>query len=181
MLQKSPMYAYLPARDLDRARRFYEGTLGFVPKSLNNGGVVYEFAENTACFMYATPNAGTSRASQAFWQVDDIEREVGELKKRGVSFEDYAVPGTKTRDGISVEGGVKAGKKLMDSVKLCTLAENLGSVETLITHPVTMTHAVVEPAERLRVGITDGLVRLSVGIEDVEDLIADLREALDRL
>ena len=75
---------------------------------------------------------------------------------------------------FEVEGGVKAGKKLMDSVKLCTLAENLGSVETLITHPVTMTHAVVEPAERKRVGITDGLVRLSVGIEDAEDLIADL-------
>jgi cystathionine beta-lyase/cystathionine gamma-synthase len=82
---------------------------------------------------------------------------------------------------FEVEGGVKGGKKLMDSVKLCTLAENLGSVETLITHPVTMTHAVMAPAERLRVGITDGLVRLSVGLEDVEDLVADLREALDRL
>ena len=82
---------------------------------------------------------------------------------------------------FEVEGGVKAGKKLMDSVKLCTLAENLGSVETLITHPVTMTHADVEPAERKRVGITDGLVRLSVGLEDVEDLIADLRQALDAL
>jgi cystathionine gamma-lyase len=82
---------------------------------------------------------------------------------------------------FEVEGGVKAGKKLMDSVKLCTLAENLGSVETLITHPVTMTHADVEPAERKRVGITDGLVRLSVGLEDVEDLVADLRAALDRL
>jgi cystathionine gamma-lyase len=82
---------------------------------------------------------------------------------------------------FEVQGGVKAGKKLMDSVKLCTLAENLGSVETLITHPVTMTHADVEPAERARVGITDGLVRLSVGIEDVEDLIADLNEALGKL
>jgi len=82
---------------------------------------------------------------------------------------------------FEVQGGVTAGKKLMDSVKLCTLAENLGSVETLITHPVTMTHADVEEAERKRVGITDGLVRLSVGLEDVEDLIADLREALERI
>jgi cystathionine beta-lyase/cystathionine gamma-synthase len=82
---------------------------------------------------------------------------------------------------FEVEGGVRAGKKLMDSVKLCTLAENLGSVETLITHPVTMTHADVEEAERKRVGITDGLVRLSVGLEDVEDLIADLRTALDKI
>jgi cystathionine gamma-lyase len=82
---------------------------------------------------------------------------------------------------FEVEGGVAAGKKLMDSVKLCTLAENLGSVETLITHPVTMTHADVEEAERKRVGITDGLVRLSVGLEDVEDLIDDLKEGLARL
>ena len=82
---------------------------------------------------------------------------------------------------FEVKGGVRAGKKLMDSVKLCTLAENLGSVETLITHPVTMTHADVEAAERKRVGITDGLVRLSVGLEDVEDLIADLRAALDKI
>ncbi len=82
---------------------------------------------------------------------------------------------------FEVEGGVAAGKKLMDSVQLCTLAENLGSVETLITHPVTMTHADVEEAERKRVGITDGLVRLSVGLEDVDDLIADLDAALARI
>jgi cystathionine beta-lyase/cystathionine gamma-synthase len=82
---------------------------------------------------------------------------------------------------FEVEGGVASGKRLMDSVELCTLAENLGSVETLITHPVTMTHADVEEAERKRVGITDGLVRLSVGLEDAEDLIEDLRTALDRI
>jgi cystathionine beta-lyase/cystathionine gamma-synthase len=82
---------------------------------------------------------------------------------------------------FEVEGGVKAGKKLMDSVELCTLAENLGSVETLITHPVTMTHAALGAKGRKAIGITDGMVRLSVGIEDVEDLIADLREALDKL
>lgn len=82
---------------------------------------------------------------------------------------------------FEVEGGVAAGKRLMDSVELCALAENLGSVETLITHPVTMTHADVDRAERDRVGITDGLVRLSVGLEDAEDLIADLGRALDRV
>jgi cystathionine beta-lyase/cystathionine gamma-synthase len=82
---------------------------------------------------------------------------------------------------FEVLGGAAAGKRLMDSVELCTLAENLGSVETLITHPVTMTHADVEEAERRRVGITDGLVRLSVGLEDVEDLIEDLRAALDKV
>ena len=82
---------------------------------------------------------------------------------------------------FEVNGGVEAGKKLMGLVRLWTLAENLGSVESLITHPVTMTHAAIEPEERLRIGITDGLVRLSVGMEDVEDLIEDLAQALDRI
>jgi cystathionine beta-lyase/cystathionine gamma-synthase len=82
---------------------------------------------------------------------------------------------------FEVEGGVQAGKRLMDSVQLCTLAENLGSVETLITHPVTMTHSDVEEAERKRVGITDGLVRLSVGMEDADDLIEDLQTALAKV
>jgi cystathionine gamma-lyase len=81
---------------------------------------------------------------------------------------------------FEVEGGVAAGKRIMDSLALWTLAENLGAVESLVTHPVTMTHADVEEAERKRVGITDGLVRLSVGLEDVEDLIDDLKQALDK-
>lgn len=82
---------------------------------------------------------------------------------------------------FEVKGGLTAGKILMDNIKLWSLAENLGSVESLITHPVTMTHAAVEEAERQRVGIIDGLVRLSVGLEDAEDLIAALDEALDLL
>lgn len=82
---------------------------------------------------------------------------------------------------FEVEGGVEAGKKLMGLVELWTLAENLGSVESLITHPVTMTHAAISREERLKVGITDGLVRISVGLEDAEDLIADLKQALDRI
>jgi cystathionine beta-lyase/cystathionine gamma-synthase len=80
---------------------------------------------------------------------------------------------------FEVKGGLTAGKKLMDSIELWTLAENLGSVESLVTHPVTMTHADVEEAERQRVGIIDGLVRLSVGLEDAEDLIEALEKALD--
>ena len=79
---------------------------------------------------------------------------------------------------FEVEGGAAAGKALMDSLELWTLAENLGSVESLATHPVTMTHAAIPAAERAKVGITDGLVRLSVGLEDSRDLIADLDKAL---
>jgi cystathionine beta-lyase/cystathionine gamma-synthase len=82
---------------------------------------------------------------------------------------------------FEVHGGVQAGKTLMDSLELWALAENLGSVESLVTHPVTMTHADVDAAERKRVGITDGLVRLSVGLESAEDLIADLDQALAKV
>ena len=108
MLQNSPMYAYIPAKDVARARRFYEQLLGFKPKEERGGGVVYEFGNRTACFLYPTPNAGTSKASQAFWQVDDIEREVAELKGRGVKFEEYQTPDAKTEDGIATTGGAKA-------------------------------------------------------------------------
>lgn len=107
MLQKFPMYAYLPAKDVARAREFYERKLGFAPKAEIEGGVAYEFGEGTGCFLYPTPNAGTSRASQAFWQVDDVEREVTELRARGVKLEEYDVPGLKTESGIATGGGAK--------------------------------------------------------------------------
>ena len=108
MLQNSPFYAYIPAKDVARARRFYEDQLGLKAREEVAGGVVYEFGKGTAAFLYPTPNAGTSRASQAFWQVADIEREVAELKKRGVKFEDYDMPGMKTEDGIFTGGGARA-------------------------------------------------------------------------
>lgn len=79
---------------------------------------------------------------------------------------------------FELTGGIPAGKALMNNVKLCGLAESLGSVETMITHPATMTHVDVPAQERHARGLTDGLVRLSVGIEDVEDIIADLDQAL---
>jgi len=108
MLQRSPMYAYIPVADLSRARKFYEQKLGFVPKEEAAGGVLYQFGDHTACFMYPTPNAGTSKASQAFWEVDDLDREVAELKQKGVAFEDYDLPDIKTKDGIATGGGAKS-------------------------------------------------------------------------
>jgi cystathionine beta-lyase/cystathionine gamma-synthase len=80
---------------------------------------------------------------------------------------------------FEVEGGVEAGVHLMNSVRLCALAENLGAAETIITHPVSMTHGAVPPEQRAAAGITDGLVRLSVGLENPDDIIADLEQALD--
>jgi predicted enzyme related to lactoylglutathione lyase len=108
MLQNSTMYAYIPARDLSRARKFYEEKLGFKPKEERNIGVIYEFRDHTGCFLYKTPNAGTSKANQAFWMVDDIEREVAELKKRGVVFEEYDTPEMKTVNGIMTGGDAKS-------------------------------------------------------------------------
>ena len=102
------MYAYIPVKDVAKARQFYEQKLGFKPKEEVGHGVVYEFAEHTACFLYPTPNAGTSKASQAFWQVDDVEREVAELKSKGVKFEEYDMPGMKTENGIMTAGGAKS-------------------------------------------------------------------------
>jgi cystathionine beta-lyase/cystathionine gamma-synthase len=78
-------------------------------------------------------------------------------------------------------GSLDFAKRFLERVKLCSLGESLGGVETLISHPATMTHASVPAEERQRLGITDGLVRLSVGIEDVEDLIADLEKAFGTL
>jgi predicted enzyme related to lactoylglutathione lyase len=108
MLQQAPMYAYIPAKDVARARKFYEEKLGLKPKQEIAGGVAYEFGKGTGCFLYPTPNAGTSKASQAFWQVEDVEREVRELKARGVKFEVYDTPGMKTVNGIATAGGAKA-------------------------------------------------------------------------
>jgi len=82
---------------------------------------------------------------------------------------------------FELKGGVNAGKVLMDNVKLILLAVSLGGVESLIQHPASMTHSKLSRDSRLEAGITDGLVRLSVGIEDVEDIINDLKQALAKI
>lgn len=82
---------------------------------------------------------------------------------------------------FELKGGIEAGKKLMNNVKLCTLAVSLGDAETLIQHPASMTHSPYTPEERAASGISDGLVRLSVGLEDAEDIIADLKAVLDTM
>jgi predicted enzyme related to lactoylglutathione lyase len=126
MLQKFPMYAYIPAKDVARARAFYEEKLGFRPKAESAGGVVYEFADHTACFLYPTPNAGTSQASQAFWQVDDIEREVADLKARGVEFERYNMPGETTQTDIATGGGARAAWFKDTEGNIMAVIQNVG-------------------------------------------------------
>lgn len=82
---------------------------------------------------------------------------------------------------FEVKGGLEAGKKLMNTVELCTLAVSLGDTETLIQHPASMTHSPYTEEERAESGIAEGLVRLSIGLESADDIIADLKQALDRL
>ncbi len=106
MLSKAPIRAYIPVSDVARARKFYEQLVGLIPKEEYAGGVIYECG-GTEAFLYPTPNAGTSKASQAFWHVDDVEAEVRELKARGVVFEEYNMPGITTQNSIATGGGAR--------------------------------------------------------------------------
>jgi methionine-gamma-lyase len=100
------------------------------------------------------------------------------------SFEQFDLAKSQMRGfggmiSFGVKGGFDAGKKVMDHVQLAKLAVSLGGVETLIQHPASMTHAAVPKEAKLEAGITDDLIRYSIGIEDVEDIIADIRHALE--
>jgi len=106
MLSAAPIGAYIPASNLRRARKFYVETVGLEPGEEYGGGVIYTCGGAEA-FMYQTGNAGTSKASQAFWQVDDVEAEVADLKARGVVFEEYDMPGIKMKNSIATGGGAK--------------------------------------------------------------------------
>ena len=106
MLTKAPIRAYLPASNLPRARKFYEEIVGLRPKEEYAGGAIYECG-GAEVFLYPTPNAGTSKASQAYWSVTDVEAEVTELKSRGVKFEEYNMPGIKMTNNIATGGGAK--------------------------------------------------------------------------
>ena len=106
MLSQAPIRAYLPVSNVARARQFYEGTIGLRPKLEYAGGMIYECG-GAEVFLYPTPNAGTSKASQAFWQVADVEKEVLELKARGVTFEEYDMPGITMKNSIATGGGAK--------------------------------------------------------------------------
>ena len=108
MLKDHPIVPYIPAADVARARRFYEQKVGLTAREEVAGGVVYECGNGSWIFLYPSAGAGTSQASQAFWQVDDLAAEVADLRERGVVFEEYDLPGLKTVNGIATGGGTKA-------------------------------------------------------------------------
>lgn len=107
MLKDAPAIPYIPVADLARARTFYQDVVGLVPKEETNGGVVYECG-GSPIFMYVSGGAGTSKASQAFWKVTDLKAEMAELRRRGLKFEEYDMPGLKTENGIAAGGGALA-------------------------------------------------------------------------
>ncbi len=107
MLKNAAIVPYIRVTNVARAREFYEKKVGLVSKDELAGGVIYECGNGSWVFMYPSAGAGTSKASTAFWSVDDVEREVAELRKRGVVFEEYDIPGIKTVNGIATGGGAK--------------------------------------------------------------------------
>jgi catechol 2,3-dioxygenase-like lactoylglutathione lyase family enzyme len=107
MLKNATIVPYIPVADLARARRFYEEKVGLQPAEEFAGGVIYECGDGSWVFMYPSAGAGTSKASTAFWDVEDVEAEVAALRSRGVVFEDYDMPGLKTVNGIATGGGAK--------------------------------------------------------------------------
>lgn len=107
MLKDSAIVPYIPVSNVTRAREFYEKKVGLVPEQEYAGGVIYACGKGSWVFMYPSAGAGTSKASCAFWAVDDVEAEVAALKARGVVFEEYDMPGIKTKNGIATGGGAK--------------------------------------------------------------------------
>jgi predicted enzyme related to lactoylglutathione lyase len=107
MLKEAPIIPYVPVADLQRARKFYEEKLGVGPGEEFAAGVIYKCGNGTTFFMYKSEGAGTSKASCAFWSVDDVEAEVAELKRKGVVFEEYDMPGLKMKNSIATGGGAK--------------------------------------------------------------------------
>jgi catechol 2,3-dioxygenase-like lactoylglutathione lyase family enzyme len=110
MLGIAPVIACVPVSDLARARKFYEEKLGLVPKEEYAGGagLLYECGQATVFFMYTSAGAGTSRANQAGFTVEDLDAEMTDLRAKGVRFEEYDMPGLKTVNGVNVGGGAKS-------------------------------------------------------------------------
>jgi catechol 2,3-dioxygenase-like lactoylglutathione lyase family enzyme len=102
MLTDANILAVLPARDINRAKDFYRDKLGMEPSdSVEEGSVLYRCGNGTGFLMYQTENAGTAKNTQMGWETDNLEREMEDLRGRGVVFEDYDFPGLKTENGVA--------------------------------------------------------------------------------
>src|SRR5680860_376261 len=102
------LHPVLPAADLQRARTFYHEALGLDPAEIHGDLLLYRPALGAGFEIYETPNAGTAKNTQMVWETDDLEAEMARLRSKGVVFEDYDIPGTKTVDGIATLEGSRA-------------------------------------------------------------------------
>jgi catechol 2,3-dioxygenase-like lactoylglutathione lyase family enzyme len=105
MLQEGQVFASIPAADLARATAWYEEKLGLTPTMDMPGGHMYQCGDGTAFVVYETSFAGTGQHTIAGWRVGDLAKEMAELRNRGVTFEDYDLPGLKTTDGVATMEG----------------------------------------------------------------------------
>ena len=129
-------------------------------------------------------HAATAMAVAQFLESSPLVELVSYPGQSGHPLHDIArkqMSGYSRMQSFELKGGVKAGHRFINGVELCLLSVSLGSTDTLIQHPASMTHAIVPRDMGLKIGITNGLVRISVGIEDAEDIMADLDEALDKV
>lgn len=109
MFKDSNIIAVLPAKDINRAKEYYRDKLGIEPsESMEEGSVMYSCGQGTRFLVYQTENAGTAKNTQIGWETDNLEREMEELRGRGVVFEDYDFPGLKTENGVATAEWGKA-------------------------------------------------------------------------
>ncbi|MFC9333836.1 MULTISPECIES: VOC family protein [Arthrobacter] len=123
MLKDTPVAAVLPAKDIARAKEFYRDKLGLEPQAPGDDDVMYQCGNGTRFLLYRTDNAGTAKNTQMGWVTDNVERDVQELRSRGVVFEDYDLPGLKTENGIASSDAGKAAWFLDSEGNILSLFE----------------------------------------------------------
>jgi catechol 2,3-dioxygenase-like lactoylglutathione lyase family enzyme len=123
MLRDKEVAAVLPANDVGRAKDFYRDKLGLEPAEPADDNVMYQCGNGTSFMLYQTDNAGTAKNTQMGWVTDDVERDVQELRSRGVVFEDYDFPGLKTENGIATSDAGKAAWFLDSEGNILSLFE----------------------------------------------------------
>ena len=123
MLKDTAVAAVLPAKDMARAKEFYRDKLGLEPLAPGDDDVMYQCGNGTRFLLYRTDNAGTAKNTQMGWVTDNVERDVQELRSRGVVFEDYDLPGLKTENGIASSDAGKAAWFLDSEGNILSLFE----------------------------------------------------------
>ncbi|MET1087507.1 MAG: VOC family protein [Arthrobacter sp.] len=124
MLKDSAIMAVLPAKDINRARDFYRDKLGMEPSgSMEEDSLVYTCGKGTSFLIYQTDNAGSAKNTQMGWETDNLEKEMEELRGRGVTFEEYDMPGLKTENGVAVSNWGKAAWFLDSEGNILNLAQ----------------------------------------------------------